>query len=189
MEGMKGSARPNNFNKSHPPEKTRAMTASALLIRVYSGQDPRREPLIGKGADACLEVLPEWNPDAGTIDIYYWLLATRALHYVGGRPWRKWATPMKMVASASQHPNGSGSRTGSWDPVGVWGQDGGRVYATAAMTLALKALDGQVTPLRLQASRDAKARIAFTVLRQAAVHQDKEIRRVAREALAPFGID
>jgi hypothetical protein len=165
------------------------MTATALLVRVYAGQDPRREPLIGKGADACVEVLPEWNPDNGSIDVYYWLQGTRALHYVGGKPWRKWAIAMRAVASLSQHPDGSGSRTGSWDPIGVWGPDGGRVYATAAMTLALKALDGQVAPLRLQPSREAKARTAFAVLRQAGVHQDEEIRRVAREALAPFGID
>ena len=28
-------------------------------------------------------------------------------------------------------------RTGSWDPIGVWGADGGRIYSTALMTLAL----------------------------------------------------
>ena len=32
-----------------------------------------------------------------------------------------------------------GPYVGSWDPVGVWGEDGGRVYATATLVLTLEA--------------------------------------------------
>ena len=28
---------------------------------------------------------------------------------------------------------------GSWDPIGAWGEDGGRVYSTAILTLTLQA--------------------------------------------------
>jgi hypothetical protein len=34
-----------------------------------------------------------------------------------------------------QHRAGSGSRTGSWDPIDPWGEDGGRVYSTAMLTM------------------------------------------------------
>jgi hypothetical protein len=45
---------------------------------------------------------------------------------------------MKEAILQHQHPAGSGSRTGSWDPIGCWGDDGGRVYSTALMTMCLE---------------------------------------------------
>jgi hypothetical protein len=32
-----------------------------------------------------------------------------------------------------------GNFAGSWDPVGVWGEDGGRVYSTAMLALTVQA--------------------------------------------------
>ena len=32
-----------------------------------------------------------------------------------------------------------GNFKGSWDPVGAWGEDGGRVYSTAILVLTLEA--------------------------------------------------
>ena len=37
-----------------------------------------------------------------------------------------------------QQPRNSGAKTGSWDPVGPWGPDGGRVYSTATMVMCLE---------------------------------------------------
>ena len=91
-----------------------------------------------KGADLCLKMPPVWNPDAGTIDMYYWLHGTLAMYQVGGEHWRRWVAFLLKAALEHQHPKNSGSRTGSWDPVGPWGPDGGRVYATAVMTMALE---------------------------------------------------
>jgi hypothetical protein len=34
---------------------------------------------------------------------------------------------------------GDGNFKGSWDPNGVWGEDGGRVYSTAILVLTLQA--------------------------------------------------
>ena len=39
----------------------------------------------------------------------------------------------------NQHPKGSGTATGSWDPVGPWQFDGGRIYSTALLTMCLQA--------------------------------------------------
>jgi hypothetical protein len=41
------------------------------------------------------------------------------------------------------HQESAGCARDSWDPVGVWGREGGRVYATATSAIALRAaLDG-----------------------------------------------
>ena len=46
---------------------------------------------------------------------------------------------LETAVLRSQHPRGSGARTGSWDPIGPWGLTaGGRVYSTALMVLALE---------------------------------------------------
>ena len=37
-----------------------------------------------------------------------------------------------------QHQKGTGARTGSWDPIGCWGDDGGRVYSTAMLAMCLE---------------------------------------------------
>ena len=132
------SARPQRMVDKFPPEKAQAMTAMGILTRISLREDPRKSRMIRKGTDLCLERLPKWDPDAGTIDMYYWLMGSMAMFQVGGSAWKKWNGAMKQAIVEHQHPKGSGSRTGSWDPIGVWGGDGGRVYSTALMTLCLE---------------------------------------------------
>jgi hypothetical protein len=77
--------------------------------------------------------------DDGSIDMYYWFFGTLALFQVGGEEWRAWSGALKDAVVARQHPAGSGSRTGSWDPIDPWGlTDGGRIYSTALQTLTLE---------------------------------------------------
>ena len=61
-----------------------------------------------------------------------------AMYQVGGTYWRKWNEAMKLAIVQSQHPNGSGARTGAWDPIGAWGPDCGRVVSTALMAMCLE---------------------------------------------------
>ena len=44
-----------------------------------------------------------------------------------------------MVDAIVKTQRTDGNFAGSWDPVGVWDEDGGRVYATALYTLCLSA--------------------------------------------------
>lgn len=82
--------------------------------------------------------LPEWDPDThAKSDMYYWLFGTQAMALEGGRGWRDWRAAFREVVEVSQRTDGDFS--GSWDPVGPWGSAGGRVYATAVMTLACQA--------------------------------------------------
>ena len=131
-------ARPEGKQDRFPPEKSHSMTAAGILSRIFLGEDPRASEMIKKGANLCIELPPSWNPDDGSIDMYYWYYATLALFQTGGSYWRKWNENMKDAIVKNQHQKGSGSRTGSWDPIGVWGDDGGRVYSTAVLVMCLE---------------------------------------------------
>jgi len=132
------SSRPEGKQDRFPAEKTQAMTAAGILTRIFLGEDPRRSEMIKKGAELCLALPPVWNPDDGSIDMYYWYYATLALYQVGGTTWDRWNKSMVKAIVESQHGEGSGARIGSWDPIGCWGDDGGRVYSTATMVLCLE---------------------------------------------------
>jgi hypothetical protein len=131
-------ARPEGLMDRFPPEKSQSMTAVGMLTRIFLGEDPRRSEIILKGADLCLEHPPTWSPDDGSIDMYYWYYGTLAMFQVGGDHWRKWNKAMVPAIVKSQHPRNSGSKSGSWDPIGPWGGDGGRVYSTAVMITCLE---------------------------------------------------
>jgi len=133
-----GSARPEGKVDRFPPEKSQAMTASGILTRMLGGQDPRKAEAIVKGANLCAELPPAWNPEDGSIDMYYWYFGTLAMFKVGGTHWSRWNAALLKAAGMGQHPAGAGARTGSWEPAGVWGEEGGRVYSTAIMTLCLE---------------------------------------------------
>jgi hypothetical protein len=131
-------ARPEGKSDRFPPEKSQSMTSVGILTRIFLGEDPRTSPMIKKGADLCIQTLPDWNPDDGSIDMYYWYYATLALYQVGGSHWREWNKAMKDAIVRHQHGKGTGTRKGSWDPIGAWGDDGGRVYSTATMVMCLE---------------------------------------------------
>jgi hypothetical protein len=177
---MGTEARPAGLDARFPLARTRAMTAAGLHIRFLCGQDPKAEPLCEKGVSQCLDVLPDWNPDKGSIDMYYWYYGTLALSHVGGPRWGKWFKALQDAVQRHQHPKGAGARTGSWDPLDPWATDGGRVYSTALMTLTLEQLPvarGN-TP-----SQDPRLRPALAVLKAALRHEDEQVRDAARRAL------
>ena len=132
------SARPAGLQDKFPPEKTQSMTASGILTRILIGEDPRNSVAIRKGADLCLALPPTWNADRGTIDMYYWYHGTMAFRRIGGVRWNRWQSSLVKALLANQFAAETGARTGSWDPMGPWGPDGGRIYATALMTLCLE---------------------------------------------------
>ncbi|MDH3591613.1 MAG: terpene cyclase/mutase family protein, partial [Planctomycetota bacterium] len=131
-------ARPEGLQARFPAEKSQAMTAAGVLSRIFLGEDPRSSDMIKKGAQLLAETPPTWNPDDGSIDMYYWYYGTLAMFQVGGSSWKKWSQSMSDAMVETQHPKGAGARYGSWDPIGCWGDDGGRVYSTAVMAMCLQ---------------------------------------------------
>jgi hypothetical protein len=132
------SARPEGLADKYPAEKSQSMTAVGMLTRIFLGEDPRTSRMVGLGADLCVERLPTWNPDDGSIDMYYWYYGTLAMFQVGGPRWTKWNKAMVGSIVKSQRRMNAGSRAGSWDPIGPWGGDGGRVYSTACLVMCLE---------------------------------------------------
>ncbi len=132
------SHRPKGMEERWPASATHAMTAAGTLGRIFLGEDPRTSEMVAKGARLCADNPPVWNPDTGSIDMDYWYFGTLALFQVGGTSWRVWSGKMEDAILRHQHPKGTGARAGSWDPLDPWGPDGGRVYATALMTMALE---------------------------------------------------
>ena len=131
-------ARPEGMQDKFPPEKSQSMTAVGILTRIFLGEDPKSSKMIKMGAALCTQVPPKWDETDGSIDMYYWYYATLALFQVGGSEWKTWNTHMKDAIVKNQHKEGSGARTGSWDPIGPWGHDGGRVYSTATLVMCLE---------------------------------------------------
>lgn len=130
------SSRIMGINDHFPVDGAESMTAVGLLCRFFLGQTPEESPIMERHADLLLENLPEWDPEGGRCDMYYWYYGTYAMWQMGGRWWKQWNRAMEPVVVSSQRKDGV--HAGSWDPLGPWGHSGGRVYSTAMMTLCLQ---------------------------------------------------
>ncbi|HZN37561.1 MAG TPA: prenyltransferase/squalene oxidase repeat-containing protein [Planctomycetota bacterium] len=132
-----GSSRPVGKQNQFPSARSEALTAAVLLCRYLMHQEPKDVPTMSLAAETMLKKPPVWNEADGSIDMYYWYYASYALYQAGGKPWDTWSK--KMVAASIKTQRQDGNAKGSWDPVDAWGEDGGRVYATAIMVLILEA--------------------------------------------------
>ena len=135
--GETSARHPGNHASRFPVEHGEAMTAAALSARLFAGQRAGDDPMLRAAGDAILAKPPRWEVTKGTVDLYYWYYATHALHHLGGRTWNQWKKKLQPVLL--EHQRSDPSYAGSWDPIGAWGEDGGRVYATAMGVLCLEA--------------------------------------------------
>jgi len=124
-----------NFEQ-FPPDRSESMTAAGLLVRFFMGQRTNKGSILGKHTDLLLSCPPEWDESSGSIDMYYWYWGSYAMYQMGGRHWKTWNNLMKPMVV--EHQRRDGDLKGSWDPIGVWGDSGGRVYSTALMALVLE---------------------------------------------------
>jgi len=131
------SAREIEDMERFPSEKVEALTAEALHARVAQGEKFEEQPSMRDGLALVLQTLPAWRPEAGAVDFYYWWHGTVALRAAGGEAWASWRAAVAAALRRGQAT--AGHRRGSFDPSSEpWGDNGGRVYATAVglMTLA-----------------------------------------------------
>jgi hypothetical protein len=138
-----GSARPEEAALDPDTDRaTEAMTAAALIARLYADPDLERdghEQTVTKGLELLLEMPMSWETgDWVEVDYYYWSAATRTVARIGGREQGLWLSDLYDTLGAA--PLGQGEELGSWPALDVWSLRGGRVYATAIMTLALQEL-------------------------------------------------
>ena len=132
----KPPARLPGLEKRFPPEKSESLTALGLLARFFAGRSPHEHAIMLDEARLIANRPPVWDPAGGALDMYFWQHATLALFQVGGSTWKTWEEKLTRALLDAQRKDGCA--TGSWDPIGPWGGDGGRVYATAMMTLCLE---------------------------------------------------
>ncbi len=112
-----------------------AMTAVTTMARMFLVKN-RRSPEVAGGCRVLVRDLPKW--EGAKIDFYYWYYGSLALFQYGGANWNKWNIAMKKALVPHQNGKRTGCRKGSWEPVGRWSKEGGRVYATAINALTLE---------------------------------------------------
>jgi Squalene-hopene cyclase C-terminal domain len=111
-----------------------AMTAEALLCRIYLGWTKERAGLM-RGVRLLSKSQP---PSPRSKNIYYWYYATQVMHHVGGTEWEEWNQQMRDILVRSQERQGH--LAGSWDPTDdTWADPaGGRIYMTALAICTLE---------------------------------------------------
>jgi hypothetical protein len=91
---------------------TDAMTAEALLSRIYLGWTKADPPLM----EGARWLLDEHQPSRRNTNIYYWYYATQMMHHIGGSEWEEWNLLMRDILVELQEK--SGADAGSWRPSG-----------------------------------------------------------------------
>jgi hypothetical protein len=129
------SSRLADTQQRFPPDRTEALTAASLFVRILMGERPEQSPWMGQAALRIRNKPPIWDEASGDIDMYYWLFGTWAMYQMGGEHWQEWNPKMTKALLGSQRRDEE--LRGSWDPKGPWGGQGGRVYATAVNVLTL----------------------------------------------------
>lgn len=71
-------------------------------------------------------------------DYYTFYNGTLAMFQAGGQPWKRWNDVVRDELVDRQCGEEDGCRRGSWDPIGQWSPEGGRVYSTALAVLTLE---------------------------------------------------
>ena len=131
-----GPYRSRETASSFPAWRSEATTAIGMLARIFAGEAPANSDAIQKGSRLCADQPPAWRSWDGSIDFTYWYFGTLSMYQVGGTPWKAWEAAMKPAIVDTQRRDGDFCfYKGSWDPIDAWGEEGGRVYATATMVL------------------------------------------------------
>ena len=121
---------------------TTALLGVGYFVSVMLGRDAADAPMQAV-ADRLLDTRPRWSENTdlgrfnhGTYEPMHWYYGGLAAFQCGGGTWEAWNRRLRNVLLKSQR--GDGHRTGSWDPRGPTGSDGGRVVTTALLALCLE---------------------------------------------------
>jgi gluconolactonase len=137
--GEPSSRLPGDHGRRFPVSSCEPLTAIGVVCRAMLGQEPTAGSVMDAAADRLVSKPPVWSVGDGRADPYYWFWASDAMRQVGGVRWRAWRRALEAAAVPNQRRSAQGeAAAGSWDPVGPWGEVGGRVYSTALMSLALE---------------------------------------------------
>jgi hypothetical protein len=80
--------------------------------------------------------VPSWGANGESVDLYYWYYGSMCLFQQGGELWKKWNEGMMGALVNNQCKQGD--EAGSWNPVGAYSAEWGRVGQTALACLCLE---------------------------------------------------
>ncbi len=134
------SDRPADLVDRFPPEKTEAMTAAGLWLRLALDSISTDDVgMVWKWKYRASKSPPTWSAAEGTIDFIYWYFGSLASYQLGGGAWTRWSEALREELLAHQRGGDDPcAYAGSWDPAGPWGRIGGRVAATALLAMCLE---------------------------------------------------
>ena len=133
------SFRPDGRAARFPENRTAAMTAAGTALRYMLLEAPADDGLVSLGLTRILDHPARPGDRDGGVDYIHYFFGSMACEAAGGRVWTVWRTSLFDSLRGVQHTEeGSFCRLrGSFDPVGVWGKEGGRVATTAFGALCL----------------------------------------------------
>ena len=125
-----------------------APTAIGMLVHQFILEQPD-SPLIASGAkylageaESSFKNLSKQAKRkrfaAAPGDFYTFYNGSLAMFQAGGEPWKRWNDVIRDALIDRQCGRDEGCCGGSWDPVGIWSPEGGRVYSTALAVLTLE---------------------------------------------------
>lgn len=124
--------------KAFPTTISEGNSAGAMLCRVLAGQKLAKQPVLAATATLLASTAPKWSDEYGKVDLHDWFWCSQALFQAGGSAAARWQVDLSRELTAHQRKDAS--HAGSWDPEhDCWGEDYGRVGATALATLTLQA--------------------------------------------------
>jgi len=118
-------------------ESAHRLTAIGTVVRQFTGTKSEElqtttDWFVASGG------LPTYGTNGDKVDLYYWYYGSLALHQqhrVQPELWTQWCESMLSALGPSQCTQGDDF--GSWDPVGAYSNEWGRVGQTALSTLCL----------------------------------------------------
>ncbi|MCI0589122.1 MAG: hypothetical protein L0323_20080, partial [Planctomycetes bacterium] len=138
--GARGGSpdRPPSAGARYPTDKSEAITALSLFARMVHGTIQPGDDLLLRQLALLRNNPPVWEatPQRSLVDEVYWYFGTLVTFQAGGEDWERWNLALKKALLANQRRDGDAA--GSWDPVGAWGNAGGRVAMTALCAMCLE---------------------------------------------------
>lgn len=137
QSSMDLGSRPEDGIDRFPPKE--ATTAIGMFCREIC------EPTAGLPPNSASVALvlhqhPVWGNEGDEADTIAWVFSATALGRASGAERKAWDA--ELLKSILGHQQQEGCAKGSWPAVGPWGASGGRICATALLTLTLEANAG-----------------------------------------------
>lgn len=138
-EWVADRARIASWIASPEKERTLAKVGASLALGARADSSWRGQPGVAAAAEWLAAHAPQWDAGGRGVDAMGWWLGTRGAYAAGGEPWKRWEAAMKTAIIDTQRRDGSWcDYRGSWDPLGVGADEGGRVFMTAANQLSIE---------------------------------------------------